>query len=64
MVGPYDDAYKAIGRYVAEFSQLVATMRNLLATRIAGQEDVDRDLVELSRAGLDGGGVCRFPIFI
>jgi hypothetical protein len=52
MVGPHDDTYKAIGRYVVLFSEIVANMRNLLATRIAGQEDDERDLVEFSFGGL------------
>jgi hypothetical protein len=56
MVDPHDDAYKAIGRYVVLFSQIVANMRNLLATRIAGQgEEGDehaRDLLEYAFGSL------------
>jgi hypothetical protein len=52
MLGPHDSAYKAIGRYVVLFSAIVANMRNLLATRIAGQEDDERDLVEFAFGAL------------
>jgi hypothetical protein len=40
--------FRALGRYVALFSALVAIMRNLLATRIAGQEHEERGLLEFA----------------
>jgi hypothetical protein len=42
-----DEAYRAIGRYVAEFSGLVACMRSLLTERLHKPED-DTTLVELA----------------
>jgi hypothetical protein len=33
-----NDAYRAIGRYGVAFSQLIATMRDLIATRLNGSE--------------------------
>src|SRR5581483_9489563 len=42
-----DDAYRAVGRYVVEFSQLVGRMRNLLTGRLSG-EDVPQAISELA----------------
>lgn len=42
-----DDAYRAVGRYVVEFSQLIGRMRNLLTGRLAGK-DVPQALSELA----------------
>lgn len=52
MVGPHDEIFRALGRYVAIFSALVAIMRNTLATRIAGQEDIERELTEYALSTL------------
>jgi hypothetical protein len=54
MVDPFDNEYRAIGRYVTLFSTVVAYMRNMLATRIAGLDEgsKERDLVELAFGGL------------
>jgi hypothetical protein len=54
MVGPYDDAFAALGRYVAVFSSLTALMRNLFATRIAGQGGIERELVDYALGALAG----------
>jgi hypothetical protein len=35
-----DDAYRAIGRYMVAFSQLIAEMRDLIATRLGGADFV------------------------
>lgn len=54
MVDTRDDAYRAIGRYVGQFSMLVSFMRNMLASRIAGQggEGNERELVDLAFGSL------------
>jgi hypothetical protein len=54
MVGPYDDAFAALGRYVAVFSSLTALMRNLFATRITGQgeQGIERELLDYALAAL------------
>ncbi len=54
MVGPYEDAFAALGRYVAVFSSLTALMRNLFATRIAGQGErgIERELVDYALGAL------------
>lgn len=54
MAGPYDDAFAALGRYVAVFSALTALMRNLFATRIAGQGErgIERKLLDYALSAL------------
>jgi hypothetical protein len=47
-----DDAYRAIGRYMVEFSALIADMRNLTAGRITTAETQERELIELAFGGL------------
>jgi hypothetical protein len=42
-----NNGYRAIGRYVAAFSQMMAHMRNLIAGRIAWRHDDDPALVEM-----------------
>ncbi len=41
-----DEAYRAIGRYVVQFSLLVASMRHLLASRL-GRDDESAGLLDL-----------------
>jgi hypothetical protein len=42
-----DDAYRAIGRYVVQFSMLVAGMRQIMAHRIGGRGGERRTLIDL-----------------
>jgi hypothetical protein len=42
-----DDGYRAIGRYIVAFSQLMSHMRYVIASRIAWRHDDDPALVEM-----------------
>jgi hypothetical protein len=43
-----DDYYRAIGRYIVEFSALVALMRNLVAFKIVGDDEKPDELIRLA----------------
>jgi hypothetical protein len=61
-----DEAYRAIGRYMARFSEVVYSMRTLMAQRISGGDGDRMKLAELALGGMTAEqlanpffGMCR-----
>ena len=42
-----DDAYRAIGRYVVKFSELIRKMRKIIASVYVAKDSADRRMVDL-----------------